>query len=112
MHSENDVIKQVPGVTSVRLRRWISRGWLSPASSERGIVYTELDIARCRLIREFRDDLEIDEETLPVVLKLIDQVYDLRRELRTLSRAVDQQPDNVRREIVKAVNRVRKRNNV
>lgn len=103
MHPESEVIRQVPGVTIVRLRRWISRGWVSPAQSESGVLFTELDIARCRLIRELRDDLEIDNESLPVVLKLLDQVYDLRRELRTLTRAVDQQGAEVRRKILEAV---------
>lgn len=107
MQSEREVLQQLPGVTRVRLQSWISRGWLSPANSDDGIVFTELDVARCRLIREFRDELEIDRETLPVVLKLMDQVYDLRRELRLLTNVVNQQPADVRRNICDMVNSLR-----
>lgn len=103
MLTEQDVLQRVVGVTEVRLRTWVARGWICPARSETGHVYTELDIARCDLIRQFRDELEIDGETVPVVLKLLDQVYGLRRELRTLTRAVEQQPDNVRIQILETL---------
>jgi chaperone modulatory protein CbpM len=49
-----------------------------------------------RLIRELRYDLAIDEEAMPVVLQLLDQVYALRRRLRAIATAIDTQPEAVR----------------
>jgi chaperone modulatory protein CbpM len=103
MLTEQDVVQRVVNLTEVRLRTWVARGWLSPAHAEGRHVFTELDVARCNMIRQFRDDLEIDDETVPVVLSLLDQVYGLRRELRNVMRAIGSQPEDVRRQMLKAI---------
>ena len=54
-------------------------------------------MARVQLIVELRHDLAIDEEALPVVLHLLDQVYALRRRLKLLHEAIETQPEAVRR---------------
>ena len=107
MLTEQDVVERVVGMTEVRLRTWVARGWICPAESDSGHRYTELDVARCSLIRQFRDELEIDGETVPVVLKLLDQVYGLRRELRTLVRALELQPDDVRSRVLDTIRSLR-----
>ena len=44
-----------------------------------------------------RDEMEINEAALPVVLLLLDQLYDLRRQMRDLNSAFMQVvPRNVR----------------
>ncbi len=57
----------------------------------RGPVFDDVDVARIQLVRQLRDDLGLDAEAIPVVLSLVDQLYGVRRELRALARAVDQQ---------------------
>jgi chaperone modulatory protein CbpM len=101
--SEKDALERLAGLTEVRLRTWVSRGWVSPAQSETGYVYSEIDIVRCDLIRQLRDDMEIDRETVPVVLSLLDQIYGLRSELRSVMRAIERQPEAVRRQILDAL---------
>ena len=59
-------------------------------------------MARVRLIRELRHDLEIEEETLPVVLSLLDQLYANRRRLRALSEAVAAEPAETRARVLRA----------
>ena len=44
-------------------------------------------MTRARLILEMRDEMEINEDALPVVLLLLDQLYDLRRQMRDLNNA-------------------------
>ncbi len=105
MVTEQEVLQRITGMTRVRLRSWISRGWILPAQTETGHIYSELDIARCDLIRQLRDEMEIDHETIPVMLSLLDQIYGLRNELRTVMRAIDAQPDEVRRQIFDALSR-------
>ena len=108
MFTERDVVQRVTGLTEVRLQAWVARGWICPAQSKTGHVYTELDIARCDLIRQFRDELEFDGETVPVVLKLLDQVHGLRRGLRTFMRVVDKQPQDVRSQILNELIQLRR----
>lgn len=65
------------------LTTWIARGWIRPERDrEGGFMFAEIDVARVRLVHDFRRDLAIEEETMPVVLSLIDQIHDLRRALR------------------------------
>jgi len=55
-----------------------------------------VDVARVRLIAELRE-LRMDEEAMPVVLSLLDQLYAARRRMRLLQQAVDEAaPDAVR----------------
>ena len=69
---------------------------MRPESRAEGYVFHEVDVARVRLIQELRYDLAIDEEALPVVLHLLDQVYALRRRLRQMHDVIATQPDEVR----------------
>jgi chaperone modulatory protein CbpM len=56
-----------------------------------------------RLIIEIRHELAIDDETVPVVLSLVDQLYGLRRELGALCGAIAAQPEATRQAIAAAL---------
>ena len=47
--------------------------------------------------------MRIEDETIPMVLSLLDQVYDTRARLRSVLRAVEAQPEPVRRAILTAI---------
>lgn len=106
-YAEQEVVARVGGLSVRRLRLWVRRGWVQPARAGRGWTFSELDVARVRLIRELHEDLMVDADTVPVVLSLMDQVYGLRRELRCLAQAVAEQPEEVRSGILEAVRRGR-----
>jgi chaperone modulatory protein CbpM len=75
------VIAQFNGLQRSDLERWISNDWVRPDGDQGRYLFHEIDIARVRLIHELRDDLHVNEEALPVVLSLLDQLYALRRRL-------------------------------
>jgi chaperone modulatory protein CbpM len=81
------------------LTGWIERGWVQPEPADSGWVFQEIDVARVRLIHDLRRDMDVGEDTIPVVLSLLDQVYELRAQLKALLRAVEAQPDEVREAI-------------
>ncbi|MGE0121037.1 MAG: chaperone modulator CbpM [Dongiaceae bacterium] len=87
------------GVAETDLRLWIEQRWLLPARREDSFVFDEVDIARARLIRELRVDLMVNEEAIPVVLSLLDQVHALRRALASVNAAIDRASPEVRAEI-------------
>lgn len=103
MLREKEVIDRVTGVTQVRLRAWVSQGWVTPVQSENEVLFRELDVARCELIKEIEDELQVESGTVPLVLSLLDQVYGLRRELRSVVRALEQQPESVRQSVIKSL---------
>jgi len=90
------VMQLIAGLREAELRHWIEERWVRPEPASEGYLFHEVDVARIRLIVDLRRDLAIDEEALPVVLQLLDQVYALRRRLRAMSEALDAQAPEVR----------------
>ena len=82
---------------------WVERGWVRPEPDDTGWVFQEIDIARVRLIHDLRRTMDVEEGAVPVVLSLLDQVYRLRGQLRSVLRAVDEQPETVRAAIHAAI---------
>jgi len=78
------LLARVPDLPLQDLERWISNDWVRPDGRAGDYAFGEIDVARVQLIQELRDRLEINETALPVVLLLLDQLYDLRRRLRNL----------------------------
>jgi chaperone modulatory protein CbpM len=72
------------------LDEWVEAGWLIPDQIDTGRRYSEVDLARAHLIRDLRD-LGINDEGIPVILDLIDQIYGLRRMLRGLLSTIEAQ---------------------
>ncbi|WP_291296897.1 chaperone modulator CbpM [Elioraea sp.] len=66
------------------LRRWIAEGHVRTDRAADDLVFTEIDVERVRLILELRDVMQVNEDALPIVLSLLDQLYELRRKMRAL----------------------------
>jgi chaperone modulatory protein CbpM len=66
------------------LRRWIAEGHVRTDRAADNLVFTEIDVERVRLILELRDLMQVNDEALPIVLSLLDQIYELRRRMRAL----------------------------
>jgi chaperone modulatory protein CbpM len=88
------------------LLRWVEERWVLPERRAETWVFHEVDVARIELIIEIRRDFAIDDEAMPLVLGLLDQVYSLRRQMRRLCDAVAAQPDDVQAAIRQALPRV------
>ncbi len=82
------------------LQAWVAAGWLTPgteAGTEGGAPqFTEIDVARVRLIRDLQGDIGVNDEGVGVILDLIDQVHGLRRTLGDLLSAIHAQPEDMR----------------
>jgi chaperone modulatory protein CbpM len=81
------------------LTGWIERGWVLPEGDAPGWVFQEIDVARVRLIHDLRRGMDVGEEMIPLVLSLLDQMYEMRRQLKAVLRAVEAQPMEVREAI-------------
>jgi chaperone modulatory protein CbpM len=94
---------------------WIERGWVRPQDAPRdaagdaaedaagGWMFQDIDVARVRLIHDLHRGMRVEEDTIPLVLSLLDQVYELRSRLRLVLRAIDAQPEAVRGTILAAL---------
>ena len=74
-------------LTQVELVRWVEQGWVVPDAEGTAIVFREIDVARVRLIHDLRRDMDVGEDTIPLVLSLLDQIYELRSQLKEALRA-------------------------
>src|SRR5918998_4293699 len=79
---------------------WIEAGWLVPERAGPERAFSELDLARARLIRDLREGMGVNEEGIGIALALLDQVHGLRRALRRVSSALQGLPEPLRQEIL------------
>ena len=94
-------------LTSDVVETWIEAGWLRPRRSERGAAFSAIDIARAQLIRDLKEDLGVNDEGIPIILDLVDQMHGLRRALRELCESVGVQPTDLKQRILAEVRRRR-----
>lgn len=60
---------------------YIEEEWVSPVDSEQKMLDEE-DIARIRLIKDLIDDFGVNEEAVPIILHLIDQINVLQTHIK------------------------------
>jgi chaperone modulatory protein CbpM len=82
------LIAEIEGLNRQDLQRWIDNDWVRPGRDASGYFFYEIDVERIRLIQQLCHGMQINEDALPVVLLLLDQIYDLRRCMRALSKAI------------------------
>jgi chaperone modulatory protein CbpM len=87
------------------LTRWVENRWVLPERRERTWIFHEIDVARIELIIEVRREFAIDDEALSLMLGLLDQVYDLRRQLGRLCDALAAQPPEIQAAVKQALPR-------
>jgi chaperone modulatory protein CbpM len=104
------VVALFADLPQTELTSWVARGWVQPDTSdpdqgEAGWEFHAIDVARVQLIHDLNRSMEVGEETMPLVLSLLDQVYTLRGTLRDVLRALEGQPEDVRTAVLAALRR-------
>ena len=88
------------------LEAWIEAGWLLPRDSGGGGPFSEIDLARAQLIRDLAE-LGVNDEGIPIILDLVDQLHGLRHALRILLSTVGTQPEGQRRQTLSRIRETR-----
>ncbi len=104
-YSEEQILADMHGVTRLRLQTWIEEGIIRPQQRGGKTVYDELDRARLELVCTLCDDFEMSEDALSIFTAHLDQLNALRADMAHLMQAIAEQPDDVRAEIKKALER-------
>ena len=99
----DDLVAAMPALQRSDLEIWIREELVVPRQEAGALHFTDMDCARVRLICTLHYELEIDAGTLPVVLSLVDQLYDTRQRLLSLTAAVVVQDKNVQAAIITAM---------
>lgn len=98
-----EILDQISALQQNDLDAWISEELISPQEETGMLLFSDMECARIRLICTLHYELEVDAETLPVVLSLVDQLYDTRRRLLSLTAAVAAQDQAVQSAILAAI---------
>jgi len=98
-----ELLDRFAGLDRRELTRWVENRWVLPERYGQTWLFHEVDVARVELIFEIRHEFAIDDEAVPLVLGLLDQVYGLRRQLRRLCDALSTQPPEVKTAIERAL---------
>ena len=98
-----ELLHRFEGLERRELVRWVENRWVLPERRNDTWIFDDVDVARVELILDIRHEFAIDEEALPLVLGLLDQVYNLRRQLRRMCDALAAQPPEVQAVIRKAL---------
>lgn len=88
MMTETEILTRVDRLTQDRLTLCITRAWVRPRLSEAGRVYDDIDVARLRLIVDLIEDMAVNDEAVPLILGLIDEISTLRRRVRVVDAAI------------------------
>jgi chaperone modulatory protein CbpM len=72
------------GVEVQTLDLWLEDRWLIPDQNSAGMNFSDVDVARARLIRDLKTDFGVNDEGVDVILHLLDQLHGLRRALEQL----------------------------
>jgi chaperone modulatory protein CbpM len=99
----NELLGRVRGLDRRELAHWVENRWVLPEQRDDTWLFRPVDVARVELLQEIRHEFAIDDEAVPMVLGLLDQVYGLRRQLRRLCDALASQPSEVQEAIRRAL---------
>ncbi|MBR1275907.1 hypothetical protein [Bradyrhizobium sp. AUGA SZCCT0283] len=102
MMAIDDLLTTIPSLQRGDLEGWIRDELVAP-QQDAGLSFSDMECARIRLICTLTYELEIDSGALPVVLSLLDQLYDTRRRLMSLTRAVALQDKTIQAAIIAAM---------
>ena len=86
-------------ISRAEITAWIDKRWVLASEEDGRYLFDEADLARIKLIAELHRDLGVNEEAMPLVLRLLDQIYSLRRVLGELHDAIEELPEEVRVEL-------------
>lgn len=96
MYNVSETIALVNGLSAKRLNYCLDQGWIYASIGDSGPGFGDIDIARLSLICTLQNDMEIDDDMLPTILSLIDQVYGLRSDLRNIMQVISSEPDDIK----------------
>lgn len=101
MIRETELTAQFTVLEHEVLMTWIEEGVIEPERDDEGYLFDPVDESRVALACDLHYRMGLEHASLPIILSLIDQLHDARHHLRTLTRAVAEQPDVIRQEIAR-----------
>lgn len=103
MKCVEDLLEQIAALERNDLEVWIREEMITPQEEAGTLFFSESECARIRLVCTLHYDLEIDMGALPTVLSLVDELYETRQQLLSLTAAIAAQDKAVQSAILAAL---------
>lgn len=103
MMNSKQLVASIAALRDEDLEIWIGKALIRPTEERDTPVFGAAECARVQLICTLYYDMDIETDTLPIVLDLIDQLHEARYRLRALGDAVFSQDEKIRRAILETV---------
>ena len=69
---------------------WLEQRWLIPEQTSAGVNFSDVDVARARLIQDLKTEFGVNDEGIDVILHLVDQLHGLRRAFEHLQKDIQE----------------------
>lgn len=94
LHSIGIVIDKATVITYIELN------WVRPIYKNEEYYFEDIDMARIRLIHQFKETLLIEDSAIDIILSLVDQLYGTRHQLNKVCVAISAQPKPIQKDIL------------
>ncbi len=98
-YSETEVLAAVPRLTPVRLSGFVAARIVRPLTKDNRAAFRRIDLARIELLCDLTEEFDLDDDGLGLVLSLVDQLHEARRDVRAICSALAEEPPEVRSRI-------------
>ncbi len=95
MLTKSEMLSRIDRLSKSRLDICVTQSWVTPRQGDDGPVFDAFDAARLQLIVDLTEDMAVNDDAVPIILSLVDQLHTMRARLRALDRAVADQDDAV-----------------
>jgi chaperone modulatory protein CbpM len=95
MHLD-ELVEAIDSLRREDLEAWMRASLVHATGRPEAPEFSEAECARVRMICSLHYDMEIDADALPVVVGLVDQLHETRRQLHALSAALLDQDEDIR----------------
>lgn len=66
------------------IHHFVSEEWIIPSDQEE-MLFDEEDLARIMLILELQEEMGVNDEAVPIILNLIDQLHHIRSTIKKIN---------------------------
>ena len=73
------------------LELWLDQEWLVPDRIAAEMTFSDIDVARGRLIQDLKNGFGVNDEGVDIILHLLDQLHGFRRAFEDLQEGVKAQ---------------------
>ncbi|MBT4880733.1 MAG: MerR family transcriptional regulator [Alphaproteobacteria bacterium] len=95
------------GLEDTTLRRWVKEEWIIPQEDPEGPFFTDVDLARIQLISELKRDFQVNDESVPLILSLLDQLYTKQAALEKITEVLQELPEETRNRLGKELEKLK-----